>query len=114
MAFSELELKRIDRLVGGFCRRRTANWRAEQLELLYEVGPESVVLFEERPDWRDSAQRMRSPVARLQFGYSSGLWTLYWQRADLAWHPYQPCAPSVDLAELVEVVERDEYGAFFG
>jgi hypothetical protein len=114
VAFSELELKRIDRLVGGLCRRRTACGRAEQLQLLYEISPESVVLFEERPDWRDSAKRLRSPVARLQYAHVTGLWTLYWQRADLAWHRYQPSPPSVDLAALVAVVERDEYGAFFG
>jgi hypothetical protein len=35
-------------------------------------------------------------------------------RADLKWHAYEPAPPSRDLAELVEVVDRDQYCAFFG
>ena len=114
MAFTELDLRRIDRLVGGLCRRRTRPDLADQLRLDYEIDRQSVVIFEERPDWRDATQRLRTPVAKLRFVRTIGLWTLYWMRADLKWHRYQPAEPTADLAALVEVVDRDEYGAFFG
>lgn len=114
MAFSELDRKRVDKLVGGLCRRRTRPELADQLRLSCEIEGESVVLFEERPEGREPAKRMRSPVAKLRFVRTTGLWTLYWRRADLKWHAYQPAAPSTDLAALVDVIDRDEYGAFFG
>jgi hypothetical protein len=114
MAFNELDLKRIDNCLGNFCRRRTRPEHADQLRLVYEIHGESVVIAEERPDWQNPAERMRTPVAKLRFVRASGLWTLYWVRADLKWHAYRPAPPTADLAALVEIVDRDEYCAFFG
>jgi hypothetical protein len=114
MAFNELDLRRIERVVGDFCRQRTRPEVADELRLIYETHGQSVVISEERPDWRDPKERMHTPVAKLRFVRASGLWTLYWMRADLNWHAYEPAPPSRDLAELVEVVGRDEYCAFFG
>ena len=114
MAFNELDLKRIDNCVGAFCRRRTRPELADQLRLVYEIHGQSVVIAEERPDWQNPAERMRTSVAKLRFVRASGIWTLYWMRADLKWHAYQPAAPSRDMATLVDVVDRDEYCAFFG
>jgi hypothetical protein len=114
VAFNELDVKRIDFLVGGLCRRRTRPALADQLRLAYEIDGQSVVLFEERPDWRDLAKRKRSPFAKLRFVSTTGLWTLYWRRADGRWHAYRPASPTSDLAALVAVVDEDPYGAFFG
>lgn len=114
MAFNELDLQRIERIVGGFCRQRTRPELSDQLRLIYEVHGQSVVISEERPDWRDPAKRMHTPVAKLRFVRTSGLWTLYWMRADMRWHAYGPASSSRDLAGLVEVVDRDQYCAFFG
>jgi hypothetical protein len=82
--------------------------------MLYEIKGQSVVLSEECPDWRDLSKRVRSPLAKLRYIRASGLWTLYWMRSDLTWHVYEPAARTTDLAMLVEVVDLDEYGAFFG
>lgn len=107
MAFCELELKRIDNAVGALCKRRTRPQLADRLQFVYEVDGQSVVIFEECPDWRDPAKRVRNPVAKFRFLRSTGLWTLYRRRADQKWHAYQPAEPTTDLAALVGVVERD-------
>lgn len=114
VAFNELDLKRIDFLIGGLCRRRTQLALADQLRLGFEIAGQSVVLFEERPDWRDLARRKRSRFAKLRYVRANGLWTLYWRRADGNWHAYHPASPTSDLAALVAVVDEDPYGAFFG
>ena len=114
MAFSELELKRIERIIGGLCRRLTRPELADELKLIYETHEQSVVLLEERPDWQNAKEKMHTPVAKLRFVRRSNRWTLYWMRADLHWHRYEPAPPTADLAALVEVVERDAYCAFFG
>jgi hypothetical protein len=114
VAFSELELKRIDDLVGGFCRRRTPPEHADQLRLVYEIERHIVILSEERPDWQDPSKRMRSPAAKFRFMRSTGLWSLYWMRANLKWYRYEPARSTPDLARLVEVVAEDRYCAFFG
>lgn len=113
MAFNELDLKRIDKLVGGFCRRRTRPEHAHELRFDYRLEGQSVVLYEERPDWRDPNQLMQSPFAKLRYVRTTGLWTLYWMRADLKWHAYRPAPPSADLAALMDIIGEDAYCAFF-
>jgi len=114
VAFGELERKRIDKVVGGLCRRRTRPELAHELRFDYLIEGHSVILFEERPDWQNPAERMRSVFAKLRLVRAGGLWTLYWQRADLKWHAYRPVAPTPDLTALLEVLDRDEHRAFFG
>jgi hypothetical protein len=114
VAFSELELKRIDRTVGDLCRRCSPPQHADELRTVYEVEGHSVSVYEERPPWRGEGEWTRLGVARFRFYRSRGEWQLYWMRADLRWHRYEPHEMPTDLASLVAAVEADEYGAFFG
>jgi hypothetical protein len=115
LAFSELELKRIDRTVGDLCRRCSPPDHADELRTVYEVEGHSVSMYEERPPWDGVDEWTRMGVARFRFFRSRGEWQLYWMRQDLHWHLYWPEdeMPS-DLPSLLALVEADVYGAFFG
>ncbi|HZJ02174.1 MAG TPA: DUF3024 domain-containing protein [Thermoleophilia bacterium] len=114
MAFDELELKRIDKTVGELCRRRTNPQYADKLRFVYEIDGHAVSIYEERPPWDGMGEWTRMGVARLRFVRTRGEWQLYWMRRDLKWHGYEPEPATRDLASLVNVVEADKYGAFFG
>jgi hypothetical protein len=114
MAFSEPELQVIERTVGALCRQRSPAQFADKLRVVYEVKGHSVTVFEERPPWRHPGEWTRMGVARFRYVRSRGTWTLYWMRRDLKWHVYDPKTPRRGLRRLVEVVDEDEYGAFFG
>jgi hypothetical protein len=114
VAFSDLELKTIDRTVGALCRRLSPPRLAEELRVVYEVNGHSVLIFEERPPWRGTGEWTRLGVAKFRYVRSRGLWSLYWMRRDLRWHLYEPEAATADLAALVAVVDEDTHGAFFG
>jgi DUF3024 family protein len=114
MAFSELDLKRIDRTVGGLCRKRSPREFHDQLRLEYRVARHEVLLFEVRPAYREPSRSVESPVAKLRFTRTAGEWRLFWQRASLKWQSYEPLPSSRDLAALVEEVDRDPLGCFFG
>jgi len=91
MAFSELERKRYEKAISRFLGAR-------------------------RPpaEWRDPTQTMESPVAKATYVKRAQEWRIYWQRADLAWHRYEPHPSASSLDEFVRVVDTDEYGCFFG
>jgi hypothetical protein len=114
MAFSELELKRIDRTVGGLCRGRSRPEFADRLRIVYEIEGHTVSVYEERPPWDDVGEWTRMGVARFRFIRTRGEWQLYWMRRDLRWHRYDTDGPANGLATLVAVVDADEHGAFFG
>jgi hypothetical protein len=115
MAFSELELKRIDASVGDLCRRISLPEHADLLRFACDIEGHAVSIIEERPPWRGGpGPWTRHGIARFRFFRSRGVWQPYWMRADLKWHLYEPVAPTRNLERLVKVVEQDQYGAFFG
>ena len=114
MAFSEIELKRIDATVGALCRRLNDPRFAHELRFVYEFEGHAVSLFEERAPWDGVGGWTRMGVARFRFTRTRGEWQLYWMRRDLRWHVYEPRLATSDLARLVAVVEADEFGAFLG
>jgi len=114
VAFNELDLQRIKKYVGGLCNKRSPAHIRDQLHLDYIVEGQSVVIFEVRPNWRDPGIIMETEVAKVTFVRSQKVWKLYWMRADLKWHSYQPFASSPDLQGLVAEIDADPNGCFFG
>ena len=116
MAISEFETKRCERIVGAFvdARRPPPHIRPE-LDLGYRVTGQSVEIFEIQPVWKGApGEKMEHPVAKATYVKSRDIWRVYWQRADLRWHRYEPNAEVQSLDGFLEVVERDEYACFFG
>ena len=114
MAFSEIELKRIEDTVGELCARRSPAHLKDELSLEFRLKGHDVILFERRPAWGRRVGVMDSPVAKLKFVRTTGKWRVFWQRADLKWHSYQPLPSSGDLGQLLREIDNDPYGCFFG
>ena len=114
MAFSEIELKRIERTVGVLCERRSPPDFRDELSVGYKVSGHDIVIFEHRPRYGKRVGVTDSPVAKIKFVRKAGEWRLLWRRADLKWHSYKPLPSSKEIERLVKEVDEDPYGCFFG
>lgn len=115
MALSELELKRCEKVLAAFMdRRRPPPGIRRKLDLGYRINGQSVELFEVRPDWQDQTKTMETPVARATFVRTQNCWKVFWMRRDSKWHGYEPNPEVQALEAFLHVVDRDEYGCFFG
>lgn len=114
MPFSEIEVKKIDDRVGAFCKKRVPAHLKDAISLEYRVKGYDVEIFEQRPHWREPEETVEAPVAKIKYVRKWNEWRLYWQRADLKWHAYEPLSSSKDLKELVDEVDSDPYACFFG
>ena len=114
MAFSEVDLKRIEQTVGVFCGKRSLGHRKDKLRLAYTVKGHEVVIAERRPRWDNKAEWIETPVAKLKFIRSANKWRLYWMRADLKWHQYPGLSSSSRLNDLVQEIDADPLACFFG
>ncbi len=90
MAFSQLDLARIDKVVGEFCRGRVPAHLKSKIEVIYQVEGQAVVICEKRPHWREPGLFTETPIAKLSFTRSSGIWHLYWMRGNGKWLLYKP------------------------
>lgn len=115
MAFSEFEKKRYEKVVGQFIEKhRPPPQIRNELDLGFRIQEQSVEIFEIRPDWQDPHSKMESPVAKATYVKAQKCWKIYWQRADLKWHRYDPYPEAKALEDFLANVEKDEYACFFG
>jgi hypothetical protein len=115
MAFSTVELKQIERLVGPLCRRRSSTRTVARGRLAYDVTGHRVVVVEARPIWNEpTADWSRHPVAKLAFVRKTGLWYLLWPRTARKWTRYGPLPCSSELRDLVAQIDSDPHCCFFG
>jgi hypothetical protein len=57
---------------------------------------------------------MENPIAKATYVKSTALWKVYWQRADLKWHSYEPTPQVGSIEKFLAVVDEDRYACFFG
>ena len=115
MPLSEFETKQIERAVAGFMdRRRPPPQIRSEVDFGYRIAGQSLELFEIRPGWDDPSEAIESAIAKATYVKRTGTWKVYWQRADLKWHRYDP-DPEVDsVEEFLALIEADKYACFFG
>ena len=84
----------------------------DQVDLGYTKENQAFELYEVRPIYGTN-QMQKIPFARAKFVKSRGIWKVYWKRASGKWEPYDP--PEVShLSKFIDLVDLDEYGAFWG
>lgn len=115
MAFEQFTYKRIEALTDEFVERRRppADLR-QQVDLLFRIEGQSVIIFEIRPQWNDPAKKLESMIAKATFVKSAKIWKIYWQKSDLKWHPYDPVPEVSRFEDFLEIINADEFGCFWG
>lgn len=115
MALSEFETKRINQIVSVFIdERRPPEHIRPELDLAYCLQGQSVEIFEIRPCWRGTGEIMENPVAKATYVKTRKIWRVYWQRADLKWHSYEPTPEVESIEQFLALVDEDECACFFG
>ncbi len=115
MALSELEIKRCEKLLSAYIQgTRPPPHLRERVDVAYRLEGQTVDIFEIRPTFRDESVKREAPVAKARFVATQGLWKIFWMRADLKWHSYEPDMHVKSIEDFIRVVEKDEHGCFWG
>ena len=85
-----------------------------QIDIACRITGQSVEIFTIRPAWERPDEKIESSVAKASFVRTQNVWRIYWKRADLKWHLYEPAAQVPRLPAFLKVVEEDAYGCFWG
>jgi len=86
----------------------------DKVDIGYKIEGQSVYIVEIRPDWRNPEIKRETPIAKTTYVKSRSVWKVYWMRADLKWHPYDPAREVKALSRFLKLVDEDQYGAFWG
>jgi Protein of unknown function (DUF3024) len=115
MAISEFEIKRVEKIMEDYLTRtRPPVHIRNELDIGYRIENQSVELFEIRPAFKDPNTKIEHAIAKATYVKRDGIWKIYWMRADLKWHGYEPVPDARDLEEFLSVIGDDHYGCFYG
>jgi len=115
MAVSEFEIKRIEKIMDSYLEKtRPPVHIRNELDIAYRIENQSVELFEIRPAFQKPDQKIEHAIAKATYVKRAKEWRLYWMRADLKWHRYEPTPEVNSLDEFLKIIEEDAYGCFYG
>jgi len=113
MAFTANELDKINYEMNTFIlKRRPPKNVRNQVDLSYKVEKQSIVIFEIRKMFQQEGM-VDIPIAKATFIMKENKWKIYWQRADLKWHLYEPKKEVKTVKAFLKVVDEDEYCCFW-
>lgn len=115
MTFNDIERRRVENALGAFlAKRRPPAHIRPKLDFGYRLSDQSVELLEIRPQWDDPSIIRQYPIAKATYVRCRKLWKVFWKRADLKWHSYEPHPTTKTIEEFLTVVDADEHCCFFG
>jgi Protein of unknown function (DUF3024). len=99
-----------------FCEQRVPPHALHQVRLETEVSPTAVTIVERRAPWREDygPEWTSLGIARLRYVAKYKHWVLYWRDRNQRWHKYDLIPPSPDILVLLDEVDRDRTGIFWG
>mgnify|MGYP002777572404 CR=1 FL=1 len=113
MAFTDLELVSLQEKINSFIDRiRPPKALRSKLDYGYKITNQSIEIFEIRSDMRNRI--MNNSFIKTTYNRAKNIWKIYWMRADLKWHSYEPDPEAASIDNVLRIVEEDEYCCFFG
>lgn len=85
-----------------------------KLDIGYDYDGRAIEFYEIRPNWINPSIIQHLPFAKIRYVKSKNIWNLYWKRASGKWESYQPFPHASKLQSLLDCIEKDEYGCFYG
>jgi hypothetical protein len=87
-----------------------------QLDLGFKFERNTFEIFEIRPEWNSPDQNdyQKSSFVKFRYVKSRRIWKLYWMRASGKWELYEPFPQSNSLDKIIDCIDADVYGCFYG
>jgi len=104
----------IDDMLNAFCAKRVPAHLHDQIRLDFQFRGDSVTLYEERPAYFNPRQWVKTVVAQFRYSSSSNTWTLYCADRNSRWHKYMDTEATPDFHSLLDEINEDPTGIFWG
>ncbi|MEO7445500.1 MAG: DUF3024 domain-containing protein [Ferruginibacter sp.] len=107
-------LEIIEAMENFIARRRPPAHIRAQLDISYKIVEQSIIVFEIRPRWDKPEEIQEIYVAKTTFVKTKNHWKVFWMRADLKWHSYDPKPIVKSIKEFIKLVDENKHHCFWG
>jgi hypothetical protein len=114
MSLSEFEKQRVKKIFSAYCAMKAPHHISDQFRVEFELRGAEVKLFESRPYHLDKCQWISHKIARFKKDAETNCWSLYYADRNGRWHLLEQIPPDKNIEKILEVVEKDTTGIFWG
>ena len=114
MALSQIQRAQVAKRLTALCDARVPPAVRDKVRLGFRFKGNEVVLFEERPAFQPPDEWREMAVAKFKYVATQGQWRLYCQHRDLRWHEYEALPAATNFGRLLDEVDDDPTGIFWG
>ncbi|MCW8830730.1 MAG: DUF3024 domain-containing protein [Gammaproteobacteria bacterium] len=114
MPLSEFEIRKIEKIVGEYCANKTPPHIKDKLQITFKIINNEVWIYEKRPIWNNPSEWSEMPVAKTKYILKTKQWTLYWADRNSKWHIYNEIRPNKDIKKIIQEIDNDPTGIFWG
>lgn len=108
----DLDLARVQR----WAEARIPAHVRDQIRIELDTTDRTITILECRPPWRPEygPEWTRFPIARLRYTKTRNEWSLYWRDRNLKFHEYDLAPPTPHIDDLLDEIDADPTGIFWG
>lgn len=99
-----------------YCEQRVQPHALHQVRVELRESRGAATIVERRAPWREDygPEWTTLGIARFRYVAKDELWSLYWRDRNAKWHRYDLIEPKQDVLVLLDEVDRDPTGIFWG
>jgi hypothetical protein len=105
---------KVEAILDTYCQNKVPERVRDKLKIVYKIRGNKVTLVESRPFYMDPNTWTESVVAQFRYDPGNTCWTLYCADRNSRWHCYEGLKPARNLADLLDEVDADPTGIFWG
>lgn len=114
VALPELIRQRVEQQLTAYCDRKVPKHVRHQVRLAFDFRGNNVTLYEEREAISKPGSWTRMPIAQFRFNEKASVWSLYCADRSDRWHIYRHAEPVKDIGALLQALDADTTGIFWG
>jgi hypothetical protein len=97
-----------------FCENRIPKGLKNKMKMGYKTEGNKITIIEQRPSFTGEATWTQSPVVQIRYNQKKENWTIYSRDRNQKWHLYTEIEPKEIIEEIIEEIEADPTGIFWG
>lgn len=106
--------KYAEQKLANYCAGKIPEHVKDKVKLEFKIRGNNVTLFELRPAFGKPETWVDISVAQFRYNLKDNEWTLYCADRNSKWHMYIDLEPSENFDDLLQEVEEDPTGIFWG
>ena len=114
MAIPDRVKEDAEKVLSEYCREKIPEKYRDQIKIKYKVWGKKYTIYESRPLFMDHDKWSELAVVQCRYNPETEKWSLHWADRNSRWHPYDLLDPSPRLQTLLDEIDRDPTGIFWG